>query len=89
MSVIAAIVLGGASISGGKGSVLGAILGVILFQIVNNSLTLLKISSYWYNVFTGVIIIISLILNGIQELQQRKQIVRVKVVSDDIEEVAV
>lgn len=89
MAVIAAIVLGGASISGGKGSVLGAILGVILFQIVNNSLTLLKISSYWYNVFTGAIIIFSLILNGIQELQQRKQIIRVKIDSDEIKEVTV
>ena len=82
MSVIAAIVLGGASISGGKGSVLGAMLGVILFQIVNNSLTLLKISSYWYNVFTGTIIILSLILNAAQEIQQRKQIIRVKVATD-------
>lgn len=79
MSVIAAVVLGGASISGGKGSVLGAILGVLLFQIVNNSLTLLKISSYWYNVFTGAIIIVSIILNAIQEIQQSRQAVRVKV----------
>jgi simple sugar transport system permease protein len=57
-------------------------LGVILFQIVNNSLTLLKISSYWYNVFTGTIIILSLILNAAQEIQQRKQIIRVKVTTD-------
>lgn len=57
-------------------------LGVILFQIVNNSLTLLKISSYWYNVFTGTIIILSLILNAAQEIQQRKQIIRVKVATD-------
>lgn len=79
MSVIAAVVLGGASISGGKGSVLGAFLGVLLFAIVSNSLTLLKISSYWYNVFTGAIIIISIVLNAVQELQQAKRIIRVKV----------
>lgn len=88
MSVIAAIILGGASISGGRGSVLGSILGVLLFQIVNNSLTLLKISSYWYNVFTGAIIILSLILNAVQEIQQKKQIIRVKVEAD-IKEAAV
>lgn len=82
MSVIAAIILGGASISGGKGSVLGAILGVVLFQIVNNSLTLLKISSYWYNVFTGAIIIFSVILNATQEIQQSKRMIRVKVAND-------
>lgn len=88
MAVIAAIILGGASISGGRGSVLGSILGVLLFQIVNNSLTLLKISSYWYNVFTGAIIILSLILNATQEIQQKRQIIRVKVASD-IKEAAV
>lgn len=88
MAVIAAIILGGASISGGRGSVLGSILGVLLFQIVNNSLTLLKISSYWYNVFTGAIIILSLILNATQEIKQKRQIIRVKVASD-IKEAAV
>lgn len=79
MSVIAAVVLGGASITGGKGSVLGSFLGVLLFAIVNNSLTLLQISSYWYNVFTGVIIILSIILNAVQDNQQKKRIIRVKV----------
>ncbi len=78
-SIIAAVILGGASITGGKGSALGTILGVLLFQIVNNSLTLLKISSYWYNVFTGAIIILSIVLNAVQEIQQSKRIVRVKV----------
>lgn len=88
MSVIAAVVLGGASITGGKGSVLGSILGVLLFAIVNNSLTLLQISSYWYNVFTGAIIILSIVLNAVQESQQRKRIIRVKV-ADTLEGVAV
>jgi simple sugar transport system permease protein len=79
MQVIAAVVLGGASITGGKGSVAGTVLGVLLFAILSNSLTLLKISSYWYNVFIGVIIIGSIIINAVQEIQQKKHIVRVSV----------
>jgi simple sugar transport system permease protein len=79
MQVIAAVVLGGASITGGKGSVSGTVLGVLLFSILSNSLTLLKISSYWYNVFIGVIIIGSIIINAVQEIQQRKNMVRVNV----------
>jgi len=88
MSVIAAVVLGGASITGGKGSVFGSFLGVLLFAIVNNSLTLLQISSYWYNVFTGAIIVLSIILNAVQERQQKKRIIRVKV-DENLEGVAV
>ena len=79
MQVIAAVVLGGASITGGKGSVLGTVLGVLLFSILSNSLTLLKISSYWYNVYIGVIILGSIIINALQEIHQRKTMVRVSV----------
>jgi simple sugar transport system permease protein len=79
MSVIAAVVLGGASITGGRGSVSGTVLGVLLFSILSNSLTLLKISSYWYNVFIGIIIMGSIIINAVQEIRQRKNIVRVSI----------
>jgi simple sugar transport system permease protein len=79
MQVIAAVVLGGASITGGKGSVSGTVLGVLLFSMLSNALTLLKISSYWYNVFIGSIIIGSVLINALQEIRQRKNIVRVNV----------
>jgi simple sugar transport system permease protein len=79
MQVIAAVVLGGASITGGRGTVAGTVLGVLLFSILSNALTLLKISSYWYNVFIGIIILGSVIINAVQEIRQRRHIVRVNV----------
>lgn len=58
MVVIAAVVLGGARISGGHGSVIGTLLGVLLVTIMNNSLILLGVSSYWQRVVIGALILI-------------------------------
>ena len=62
--VIAAVVLGGASITGGRGTVLGTVLGVFLLVIINNSLILLDIPSYWQKVAIGLVIIISTALTA-------------------------
>lgn len=58
MTVIAAVVLGGTRVSGGLGTLTGAMLGVGLMTIMSNSLILLGIPTYWQKVFTGAIIII-------------------------------
>lgn len=57
--VIAAVVLGGANISGGQGSVPGVMLGVFLIVMINNSLILLGISSYWQQAVIGLLILLS------------------------------
>jgi len=59
LTVIAAVVLGGASITGGKGSVLGTVVGVLFIVIIDNSLILAGIPSYWQRVATGLIIVLS------------------------------
>lgn len=57
LTVIAAVVLGGARIGGGQGTVTGTVLGVLLVVVMNNSLILLGIPSYYQRVVTGLIII--------------------------------
>ncbi len=59
LNVIAAVVLGGASITDGRGTVLGTVLGVLLIVTINNSLILLDIPSYWQKVVTGLVILVS------------------------------
>lgn len=58
MTVIAAVVLGGTRVSGGLGTITGAMLGVGLMTIMSNSLILIGVPTYWQKVFTGAIIII-------------------------------
>ena len=58
LTVIAAVVLGGTRVSGGLGTITGAMLGVALMTIMSNSLILIGVPTYWQKVFTGAIIII-------------------------------
>jgi ribose transport system permease protein len=55
--VITAAVIGGTALSGGKGTIFGSILGVILMAILTNVLNLSGVSMYWQNVFVGAILI--------------------------------
>ena len=58
MTVIAAVVLGGASITGGKGTVYGTMIGVAFLVLMENSLIVMGIPSYWQKIVTGMVIII-------------------------------
>lgn len=59
LRVISAVVIGGASLSGGEGSIVGALLGVILLNLISNGLNLLGINVYWQNVVIGGVLIIA------------------------------
>jgi simple sugar transport system permease protein len=64
LDVIAAVVLGGASLAGGSGTVLGTLLGVWMIYMIRSSLILMKIPSYWDPVVIGLIIIVSTGINA-------------------------
>ena len=57
MTIIAAVVLGGANIAGGSGSVIGTFLGVLLMKMISNNLILLGIPTNWSKFMTGILII--------------------------------
>ena len=60
---IAAIVIGGASINGGRGTVTGTFMGVLFIGMLNNSMSLLNIDSVWQLVYKGVVILAALVIN--------------------------
>jgi simple sugar transport system permease protein len=66
MPVVAAVVVGGAALTGGAGSLLGISLGVILLSLIRNGLTLMRVDSYYQDVVMGLIVLISVIITTIR-----------------------
>jgi len=60
---IAAVVIGGTSLSGGRGSVLGTVLGAIIIGVLNNGLVLLNVSPFWQQVVKGFVILAAVVID--------------------------
>jgi ribose transport system permease protein len=60
---IAAVVIGGTSLSGGRGSVLGTLLGCLIIGVLNNGLNTLRISPFWQQVVKGVVILVAVAID--------------------------
>lgn len=73
MESIAAVVVGGASLAGGAGSVVGTMAGVLLFGVINSILNLSGISPFWQGAIKGAIILLAVILSQIQQYKSKKQ----------------
>jgi len=67
LSVIAAAVIGGANLTGGQGTILGAVVGAALIEIIRDSLTLLGISTFWQGAFVGTFIVVAVAFDSVRE----------------------
>jgi rhamnose transport system permease protein len=65
--------LGGVSISGGSGKAHGAILGAILFGMLNNALPLLKFSPFWQEAVRGLVILTSILVNSLVQRRSARK----------------
>lgn len=70
LDVLAAVVLGGASVFGGRGSVFGTVLGVLLIQVINNSLILAGVPTSWQRTAVGILLLVGV---GIQAVSARRR----------------
>lgn len=63
LDAIAAVVIGGTSLSGGIGSMAGTVVGVLIIGVMNNGLDLLNVTSYWQQIVKGLIIVLAVLLD--------------------------
>ena len=73
LRVITATIIGGASLNGGEGSVFGAFLGALFMGVLANALNLLGVDAYWQNLITGLILIIAVLFDVINERRKNRQ----------------
>ena len=66
LTAIAAVVIGGAALTGGRGTVGGTMLGAFVIGFLSDGLVIVGVSSYWQTVFTGAVIVLAVLLNSIR-----------------------
>jgi inositol transport system permease protein len=72
LTVIASVVIGGTSLFGGRGSVLGTVVGSVLIGVLNNGLVMMNVSSYVQQIVIGVIIVLAVVFDQFIKSQQRR-----------------
>ncbi len=66
LTAIAAVVIGGAALTGGRGTVRGTMLGAFVIVFLANGLVIIGVSAYWQTVFTGAVIVLAVLMNSIR-----------------------
>jgi len=66
LTAIAAVVIGGAALTGGRGTVRGTMLGAFVIGFLSDGLVIIGVSAYWQTVFTGSVIVLAVLMNSIQ-----------------------
>jgi ribose transport system permease protein len=70
LDAIAAVVIGGTSLSGGKGTVWGTVMGAIIIGVLNNGLVLLNVSPFWQQVVKGSVILLAVVIDKMGERRE-------------------
>lgn len=84
LQVIAACVIGGVSIVGGLGSVVGCVIGALFIGVVNNALPIIGVSPFWQMAISGLVIIIAVIANATSGKDKARIILRTPNANDEI-----
>jgi ribose transport system permease protein len=76
LKVITAVIIGGASLAGGEGTVLGAFFGSLLMALIVNALTLLGVDVYWQNFVTGATLLIAVLIDRMDKIRRERRAIK-------------
>jgi erythritol transport system permease protein len=82
LTAIAAVVLGGTSLSGGRGSVPGSIVGALILGVLNDGLITVGVSSFWQTAIKGMVIILAVVVDQLQLRKQSEMALKQQSVAD-------
>lgn len=74
LNAIAAVVLGGTSLSGGKGTIASTIIGAFVIGVLSNGLVLLGVAEFWQTVIKGVVIVLAVVIDQLQQKLQAQAV---------------
>lgn len=66
LDAIAAVVIGGASLAGGRGTIIGTVLGAMMLSVLRNGLSIVNVSSYWQQIVIGVALVMAVLFDAIR-----------------------
>jgi ribose transport system permease protein len=76
LQVVAAVILGGISLTGGVGTLTGAFIGMLILGVLDNSLILLNVNSFYHDIARGAVIIIAVYLDGARRRNLQKKLIK-------------
>ena len=66
MTALSAVILGGAALTGGKGTIFGTFLGTMVIAVLQNGMTMMSVGSYWQDIIIGLVLILSISIDAIK-----------------------
>ncbi len=70
LDAIASVIIGGASLNGGKGTIIGTIIGVLLIGVINNGMNLLNVPPFWQSFIKGAVIFIAVMIDSLKNTKK-------------------